>query len=333
VAKLTLGALAYGDIWYGGRTNNPWNIEEGSSGSSAGPASALAGGLVGFAIGTETLGSIVSPSTQCGVTGLRPTFGRVSRHGAMALSWSMDKIGPICRNVEDCALIFTAIYGADGQDATLVNTAFTWSPQQSVKNLRVGYLKSAFENERRHRPSDTEKSLNSNDTAVLDVLRNKIGVDLIEVALPDMPVEPMLMILIAEAAAAFDEITRNDRDDTLQWQTEEAWPNTFRTARFISAVDYIQANRLRTVLIQAMAKVMAEVDVFVTPSFGGTSLVVTNLTGHPVVVMPNGFNEDDLPTSISFVGGLYKEAETLTVANAYQNATDWHQQHPKMQYE
>ena len=332
VAKLTLGALAYGDIWYGGRTNNPWNIAEGSSGSSAGPASAVAGGLVGFAIGTETLGSIVSPSTQCGVSGLRPTFGRVSRHGAMALSWSMDKIGPMCRSAEDCALVMSAIYGADGHDPTMVNEQFTWSPERSVHDLRVGYLKSAFENKRRDRPNETHESKNGNDLAVLDVLRD-MGIDLIEFELPDVPLQAMMTILMVEGAAAFDDITRNDLDDSMQWQDDQAWPNLFRAARFIPAVEYVQANRLRTKMIREVAKVMESIDVFVMPSYGGMALVVTNLTGHPTAVVPDGFNEEGLPTSISFVGGLYKDAEALTVAHAYQQATDWHNQHPSMDWD
>ncbi len=336
IAKLTLGALAYGDIWFDGRTNNPWNIDDGSSGSSAGPASATAGGLVGFSIGTETLGSIVSPSTRCGVTGLRPTFGRVSRYGAMALVWSMDKIGPMCRSVEDCALVFSAIYGPDGHDRTITDVPFTWNPDLDAKALRVGYYKRAFD-ETRTPPNpdseseDDEPNIYPNNDHVLDVLREQ-GFDLIELDLPQIAMEPLLLTLFVEAAAAFDELTRDNADDLMAWQDEPAWPNTFRAARFIPAVEYVQASRARTVLIQQMAAVMAQVDVFVTPSFGGNVLQITNLTGHPAVVLPNGFNLKDTPTSISFVGGLYKEAETLAVAKAYQDATGWHLQHPKMVY-
>ncbi len=341
VAKLTLGALAYGDIWFGGKTKNPWDLSEGSSGSSAGSASATAAGLVGFSIGTETLGSIVSPSTRCGVTGLRPTFGRVSRYGAMMLSWSMDKIGPICRSVEDCALVFSAIYGPDGYDLNVVDRPFEWNPCPAVSDLRIGYVRSAFADSQ---PVESEPALQalreleskalktvSNDQQVLDVL-NTAGITLIPIDLPDFDLEPMFMILVAEAAASFDEITRNNLDDTMQWQADEAWPNLFRAARLIPAVEYIQANRVRTLIMQAMAKVMEQVDVFVVPSFGGNALTLTNLTGHPAVVLPNGFTEKGTPTSITFIGGLYKEAETLAVAKAYQDATDYHLQHPPLNF-
>lgn len=319
IAKLTLGAIAYGDIWFGGTTRNPWNLEEGSSGSSAGSGSAVAAGLVGFAIGTETLGSIVSPSTRCGVTGLRPTFGRVSRHGAMALCWSMDKIGPMARSVEDCALIFNAIYGTDGLDASLIDAPYEWIPERDPHSLRVGYVARAFED-------GTE-----NDRAVLDVLRG-LGIDLIPIALPDDDLEPLGAILMSEAAAAFSELTLDNLDDTLTWQDKEAWPNGFRAARLIPAVEYIQANRVRTLLMQKMAVLMQTVDVFVSPPFGGGTLVLTNYTGHPAVVVPNGFNEKGSPTSVTFVGNLYREAETLTLAKAYQDATDFHRQYPPMQY-
>ncbi|HLV36999.1 MAG TPA: amidase [Spirillospora sp.] len=341
IAKLTLGALAYGDIWFGGKTKNPWDITEGSSGSSAGSAAATAAGLVGFAIGTETLGSIVSPSTRCGTTGLRPTFGRVSRYGAMMLSSSMDKIGPICCSVEDCALVFNAIYGPDGLDLSVVDRPFDWKPDQPITGLRVGYVKSAFEKEPdiqsdaalqalAELQAEARKSLD-NDRAVLDVLRSQ-GVDLVPIELPDYDLEPMFLILVAEAAASFDEITRENLDDQMQWQADEAWPNLFRAARLIPAVEYIQANRIRMLVMQAMAAVMEQVDVFVVPSFGGNALTLTNLTGHPAVVLPNGFTGRGTPTSITFVGGLYKEAETLAVAQAYQNATDFHLQHPPLDF-
>ncbi len=321
IAKLTMGALAWGDVWFGGTTKNPWNIEQGSSGSSAGPASATAAGLVGFSIGTETYGSIVSPSTRCGVTGLRPTFGRVSRYGAMALSWSMDKIGPICRTVEDCALVFNAIRGPDGKDLTVVDLPFNWNVNLDIKKLRVGYFKSAFEAEREN------KQAKANDDAVLDGLRS-LGIELIPIELPDYPISAMSFILNAEAAAAFDDLTRSNRDDLLVRQIKNAWPNVFRQARLIPAVEYIQANRVRTMVMEAMAKIMSQVDVFVTPSYGGDVLLLTNLTGHPAVVVPNGFNEKGSPTSISFIGNLYGEAETLVVAKTYQDATDFHLKHP-----
>jgi len=322
VAKLTLGELAWGDVWFGGTTKNPWNLEEGSSGSSAGPASATAAGLVGFAIGSETWGSIVSPSTRCGVTGLRPTFGRVSRHGAMALSWSMDKLGPMCRNVEDCALVFDAIYGPDGNDLTVVDLPFNWDAGLDIKKLRIGYVKSAFEEDREN---IEWKAL---DEATLETLRSKLNLNLIPIELPDYPVDALSFILSAEAAAAFDDLTRSTRDDLMVRQIKNAWPNVFRQARTIPAVEYIQANRLRTMVMQAMTEVMSKVDVYVCPSYGGSNLLLTNLTGHPCVVLPNGFTEKGTPTSITFMGNLFGEAETLAVAKAVHDATKFHLRHP-----
>ncbi len=325
VAKLTLGALAWGDVWYDGKTRNPWNLEQGSSGSSAGSASATAAGLVPFAIGTETWGSIVSPSTRCGTTGLRPTYGRVSRSGAMALSWSMDKIGPICRTVEDCALVFEAIIGPDGRDQTLVDLPFNYDPNVDLKNLRIGYLKSLFEDESEYEDS-AEMEI---DAATLEKLR-ELGANLIPLELPDYPVEALAFILSAEAAAAFDELTRSGRDDLLVRQIRNAWPNVFRSSRLIPAVEYIQANRLRYTIIQEMQEIMSEIEVYVTPSFGGNNLLLTNLTGHPCLVLPNGFNDEGCPVSISFIGRLYDEARLLAVAKAYQDATDFHRQHPPL---
>lgn len=320
VAKLSMGALAWGDVWFGGKTRNPWNTEQGASGSSAGSAAATSAGLVAFAIGTETWGSIISPSTRCGVTGLRPTYGRVSRSGAMALSWSMDKIGPICRSVEDCALVFNAIYGPDGKDLTVVDLPFNWDPSLDVKDIHVGYLKDAF---------DEDYKTKKNDLAVLDILRS-LGVKLVPFALPEFPVDSLAFILNAEAAAAFDGLTRSNRDDLLVRQGKDAWPNVFRQARFIPAVEYIQANRLRILLMQQMADKMKGVDVFVTPSFGGDSLLLTNLTGHPAVVVPDGFDDKGSPTSITFIGNLFEEEQALRVAKAYQDSTDFHLRHPKL---
>jgi Asp-tRNA(Asn)/Glu-tRNA(Gln) amidotransferase A subunit family amidase len=322
VAKLTMGALAMGDVWYGGKTKNPWNLEQGSSGSSAGPAAATSAGLVAFAIGTETLGSIVSPATRCGVTGLRPSYGRVSRYGSMALSWSMDKIGPICRTVEDCALVFHAIYGPDGKDLTIINAPFGWDPSSDLHQIRVGYLTKAFEQKSRTK---------ENDQATLETMRS-LGIELIPFELPEFPARAISFILSAEAAASFDEMTRSGEDDLLVRQGQGAWPNTFRQARFIPAVEYIQANRLRTLLMQKMADQMKEIDVFVTPSYGGNSLLITNLTGHPTVVVPNGFDDKGNPTSISFTGSLFEEAKALRVAKAYQDATDFHLKHPSLNY-
>lgn len=320
VAKLSLGALAYGDLWFGGRTRNPWNTAQGSSGSSAGSAAAVAAGLVGFAIGTETYGSIVSPATRCGVTGLRPTFGRVSRAGAMALSWSLDKIGPLARSVEDCALIFTAIYGPDGTDRSVVAAPFEWQPDFNPRGLRVGYLQAAFEAAYPHK---------DNDARALAVLRD-LGFDLKPVTLPAYQMPALLLMLLGECAAAFDTLTRSNADDQLAWQDAEAWPNTFRTARFLPAVDYINAARLRVRLMEAMAALMQTVDIIVAPSFGGDVLPITNLTGHPAVVLPNGFNADGTPTSLSFIGALDHEAALLAFAKAYQDATDFHRHYPAL---
>ena len=320
VAKLTLGELAWGDVWFGGKTRNPWNLEQGSSGSSAGSASATSTGLVAFSIGTETWGSIVSPSTRCGVTGLRPTYGRVSRAGAMALSWSMDKIGPICRTVEDCALVFNAIIGADGIDQTVVDLPFNYNANVKLGNLRIGYYQSAFER---------DTTFKAQNDAVLAKLRGA-GANLIPIELPDYPINDLSFILSAEAAAAFDELTRSGKDDLLVRQIKNAWPNAFRAARFLPAAEYIQANRVRYLVIQAMEKLMSTVEVYVTPSFGGSNLLLTNLTGHPCVVVPNGFDKRGSPISISFVGRLYDEATTLAVAKVFQDATDFHQKHPPL---
>jgi len=321
VAKLTMGALAMGDVWFGGKTKNPWNQKQGSSGSSAGSAATTAAGLVGFSIGTETWGSILSPSTRCGVTGLRPTFGRVSRYGAMALSWSMDKIGPICRSVEDCSLVFNAIYGPDGKDLTVANLPFNWDPSLDLKDIRIGYLKKMFERKYRNK---------KNDEASLEALRS-LGVGLVPIDLPDLPVRSLSFILSAEAAAAFDELTRSNRDDLLVRQGRGAWPNSFRQARLIPAVEYIQANRVRTLLMEEMTKKMKGIDVYVAPTSGGNNLLLTNLTGHPAVVVPNGFDEKESPRSISFIGNLFEEAKTLRVAKAFQDVTDFHRKHPDLE--
>ncbi|MCS7081609.1 MAG: amidase [Bacteroidota bacterium] len=319
VAKLTLGELAWGDVWFGGTTRNPWNPEQGSSGSSAGSAAAVAAGLLVFSVGSETLGSIVSPSSRCGATGLRPTFGRVSRYGAMALSWSMDKLGPICRSVEDCALVLAAIQGPDGRDPSVVEAAFDWDRRPDYRRLRVGYLAQAFEADYPNKRFDEE---------TLRVLRQDLGLELVPVSWPDLPVQALRFILDVEAAAAFDEITRDGRIRQMRRQGRNTWPNTFRYARLIPAVEYVQANRLRTRLIEETARVFEELDVVVSPSFGGGTLLLTNLTGHPCVVLPNGFREDGTPTSITFIGKLFGEVELLSLAMAYQDATDFHRRHP-----
>lgn len=332
VAKLTLGALAQGDVWFGGMTRNPWKTDQGSSGSSAGPSSATAAGCVGFAIGSETLGSIASPSTRCGNTGLRPTFGRVPRTGAMALSWSMDKLGPICRSVEDCALVLNAIYGPDEQDPVVHDIPFNWDARLQPRDLRIGYLKADFDRMPKpdDKPEDKARRLASMklDQAVLDVLRTR-GVKLIEVKMPDLPFGAMRPLLLAEAAAAFDELTRSSRDKLLTAQGPNDWPNAFREARFIPAVEYINANRARTLGMEAMAAIFKTVDVIVAPTFS-SQLLITNLTGHPAVILPNGFREDGTPTSITFFGNLFAEAQLLATARAYQEATTWHLQRPPL---
>lgn len=323
-AKLTMGALAMGDVWYGEKTRNPWDIESGSSGSSAGSAASVSAGLLPFAIGTETLGSIVSPSTVCGTTGLRPTYGRVSRHGAMALSWSMDKIGPICRSVEDCAIVFDAIYGPDGKDLTIIDAPFNYAPVKSLKGMRIGYLKNAFESDYNNK---------TNDSLTLIELKN-LGAELVPLELPDnYPLSAMTSIISVEGAAAFDDMTRSNRDDLLVRQTKNAWPNSFRAARFVPAVEYLQVNRLRTRLIQEVYEVLkkSNVEVYVSPSYGGGNLSTTNLTGHPCVVLPNGFSKRGTPTSITFMGQLFQEGRVLAVAKAYQDATDFHRKHPDLQ--
>jgi Asp-tRNA(Asn)/Glu-tRNA(Gln) amidotransferase A subunit family amidase len=320
VAKLSLGALAMGDYWFGGRTRNPWNLEQGSSGSSAGSAAATVAGLVGFSIGSETLGSIVSPSTRTGATGLRPTFGRVSRAGAMALSWSMDKLGPLCRSVEDCALVLDAIHGSDGRDPTARDVPFPWDGEAGLHGLRIGYVPEAFEG---------DGPTVAFDRAALVTLRD-LGADLVPMSLPDeeYPLGALRVILSAEAAAAFDDLTRTGQDDELVRQTAGSWPNSFRTARFIPAVEYIQANRIRTMVMGAMHAAMDSVDVLATPSFAEGVLLMTNLTGHPAVVLPNGFDEEQTPVSFSFVGGLWKDDAAMRVAKAYQDATGHHLRHP-----
>jgi len=331
VAKLTLGELAQGDIWFGSTTKNPWKVDQGSSGSSAGPASATAAGLVGFSIGSETLGSISSPSTRCGTTGLRPTFGRVPRTGAMALSWTMDKLGPICRSVEDCAMVLDAIYGPDGQDNTVIDAPYNWNANLSPKTLRIGYVKSAFDTALTD-PADPKRTLHATkkfDDAALDVFR-RLGLNLIAVDLPDLPYDPMRIILNAESAAAFDELTRSDRDKELVQQGKFDWPNSFRTSRFIPAVDYVNANRLRSIAIQKWDELMRTVDVIVTPTGAAnlSQLVATNLTGHPAVIIPNGFRDDGTPVSLTFLGGLFEEGKLLAVARAYQEATGFYLKHP-----
>lgn len=347
VAKLSMGALAQGPKWFGGVTRNPWVPNEdrtGSSGSSAGPAAATAAGLVGFSIGTETLGSIVSPSSRCGVTGLRPTYGRVSRYGAMGLSWTMDKIGPICRGVEDCAAGLDAIYGPDKRDLTVGNPHFNWNPDLPLSSLRVGYLKSEFEFTPAANATDQQKQIAEKRNAMykeaLDVL-TKAGVKMTAIELPKFPTNNLRHILTAEAATAFDDITRNERINELSGQDIGDWPNTFRTNRFVPAVEYLRAQRARVLLMREMDKLMSQWDVFVSPAPGSASLIITNLTGHPAVCLPCGFLDvpagpnapvAHLPQAIMFTSGLYDEASALRVALAFEKATQWHTMHPKVDW-
>jgi Asp-tRNA(Asn)/Glu-tRNA(Gln) amidotransferase A subunit family amidase len=324
VAKLAMGALANGDVWFGGRTRNPWNPEEGSRGSSAGSASAVAAGLVGFAIGTETRGSILSPCTRCGATGLRPTFGMVSRHGAMALSWSMDKIGPICRSVEDCALVFDTIRGPDGHDETVIDMPFSWETDRDPRQLRVGYLRSAFDEE----PGKDQNEWYEFNLAALEAVRS-LGIELIPIELPEVPIGALGFILRVEAAAAFDEMTRTNVDETLVRQDPSAWPNRLRTARAVPAVEYLQANRVRRIAMHEMARILDGIDVYLSPT-RGDNLRLTNLTGHPAVVVPNGFRTNGTPTSITFCGNLFRDSEAMLLAKAYQDAAGVHLRHPEM---
>ncbi|HVC47122.1 MAG TPA: amidase [Terracidiphilus sp.] len=371
VAKLTLGALAMGDVWFGGRTRNPWNPAQGSSGSSAGPASAVSAGCVGFAIGSETLGSISSPSTRCGVTGLRPTFGFVPRTGAMALSWTMDKLGPIARSAEDCALVLNAIYGPDGKDTSVAAEPFHWG-SIDWRSLRIGYLKSAFDSispfksqpapaeETAAQKSDREKREAQRrqfharrvydqryDLAALARLR-QMGVTLIPVELPKLHYGAMTPLLNAEAAAAFDQLTLTGRDRLLTAQGPEDWPNIFRIARFYPAVDYIQANRARTQVVQQLSELFRHVDIIVTPTMD-TQLVATNLSGHPALIVPNGLRGADAPkppkvdtgdydniggpgtpVSITFLAGHYQDAKLAAFGHSYQQAAGFLNLHPNL---
>jgi len=321
LGKLTLGALAMGDVWYGGKTRNPWNLDEGSSGSSAGSAAATAAGLVPFAIGTETWGSIVSPCTRCGVTGLRPTFGSVSRAGGMALSWSMDKAGPICRSALDCGLVFQAIRGVDPADPGTLDVPFNYAPITHLNTRKIAYLDFLF---------DEKQGNRKNDSLTLEIFKD-MGVEFQTVSLPDdIPVDALSLILNVEAAAAFDELTRSNQDDLLVRQGIYAWPNNFRKARMIPAVEYIQANRIRNLLISKINKLFQDYDVIISPTSGGDQSLITNLTGHPCLVMPNGFNEKGSPASICLLGNLFDEGILIEVARHYQLATSFEDQHPPL---
>jgi Asp-tRNA(Asn)/Glu-tRNA(Gln) amidotransferase A subunit family amidase len=316
VAKLSMGALAMGGQWFGGMTKTPWNLEQSSSGSSAGSGAATAAGLVGFAIGTETLGSIISPSTRCGITGLRPTFGRVSRHGAMALSWTMDKVGPMTRSVADAMLVLRAIQGPDPLDPTTQTAApLAWSPTSPLARLRVGVLQADFDKAE----NGERKKLYADALASLA----KAGAKLSPITLPDFPLSGQLLMLSAEGAAAFDDITRDDRVAQLSGQKPGDWPNSFRSSRTIPAVEYIRSARARTLLMQEWAKFQSGWDVLVSPT-GSPSLTMTNLTGHPQIVVPCGFVNGNEPTGLLFTGRLYEEGKMARVAHAFQTTTKWH---------
>lgn len=321
VAKFTLGALAMGDYWFGGRTKNPWNLERGSSGSSAGSASATVAGLVPFAIGTETHGSIVSPSHTCGATGLRPTFGSISRSGAMTLSWSLDKIGPICRSAEDAATVFSYIHGTDMKDASAVNAAFNYNPNMDVKKLKIAYAKNIFDK------LDTA----AQEWNVLKQL-TAAGVELHPMQFPDTETYQFDMIGIvigSEAAAAFDAFTRLNIDDQMTRQTRNDWPNYFRQARTIPAIEYINTLRHRSILMEKTNAAMQKYDVVIAPSFGGRQLAITNLTGHPALCMPTGLSKQGTPNSITFLANLFKEEALLAFGKFFQSITPFDEMHPE----
>jgi len=319
-AKLSLGALAMDDSWFGGLTRNPWNLQTGSSGSSAGSTAATVAGLLPFAIGTETWGSIVAPSHVCGATGLRPSFGSISRSGAMVLSWSLDKVGPICRSAEDAAVVFYYIKGTDGKDESAVTRAFNYSGHINWKTLRIAYARNYFQ---KIPTSDAEWK-------VIEVFK-KLGAHPQAVDFPDSTIYPVPImgpIISSDCAASFDAFTRSNQDDQMNGQQKGDWPNQFRTARFIPAVEYINANRHRYTLIIDMNAFMKNYDVVIFPSFAGNQLAITNLTGQPVVCMPVGFTKDGMPTSVTLLGNLYDEATILATAKGYQDATDFNKKHP-----
>ena len=328
VAKLTSGELAIGDVWFGGKTRNPWNPELGSSGSSAGPASATSAGLVGFAIGTETNGSIISPASRCGIVGLRPTYGRVSRHGVMTLRWTLDKVGPLCRGVEDCALVFDAIRGPDGHDQTVVDLPFTWNRSRPLGRFHIGFVEQEFDEpaadsteEERQRWPRRRAALSQ----TLDVFR-RAGAVLEPISLPDLPARSIYAILGAEAGAAFDDLIRSGRVADLSGKGPNDRANQLRTSRFIPAVEYIQAQRARTILFREMERLLARCDAFLAPS-DSTSVTMTNLTGHPAVTLNAGF-VDGLPEAIMITGRLFDEGTLLRLAEAYEQSTDWHTRRP-----
>jgi Asp-tRNA(Asn)/Glu-tRNA(Gln) amidotransferase A subunit family amidase len=329
VAKLSTGALAVTARWFGGLTRNPWNTQQDASGSSAGPGAATAAGLVGFSIGTDTGGSIIGPSTRNGVTGLRPTFGRVSRHGAMTLAWTQDTIGPMCRSSEDCALVLDAIYGPDGKDNTIVDVPFNWDASGDVTKLRVGYLRAAFEGEIPADPQDPNRAselrqVRRNNEDALRIIRS-LGVTVVPFDLPDVPIEAIDFIRYAESAAAFDDLTRSGIITQVEQGPERSQrPDELRAGCFIPAVEFIQANRFRMRVMQQVDEALAGLDLFL-----GSNQAVTNRTGHPVISLPNGFFQGS-PTALHLTGKLFGDQEILLLAHAFQANTDFHLQHPKL---
>jgi Asp-tRNA(Asn)/Glu-tRNA(Gln) amidotransferase A subunit family amidase len=317
VAKLSTGALAVTAQWFGGLTRNPWNTQQDAAGSSAGPGAATAAGLVGFSIGTDTGGSIISPSTRNGVSGLRPTFGRVSRHGAMTLTWTQDTIGPMCRSAEDCALVLDAIHGPDGQDNTVLDVPFNWEASSDAAKLRVGYLSVAPE-----RVIDEQARRNEEDA--LRVIRS-LGVTVVPFSLPDVPIEAIDFIRYAETAAAFDDVTRAGILTGVEQGPEQSRrPDEIRSAYFIPAVEFIQANRLRMRVMEQLDEALGDLDLFI-----GSHQALTNRTGHPVISVPNGFSHGS-PTALHLTGKLFGEQEILLLAHAFQARTNFHLQHPKL---
>ncbi|WP_296699933.1 amidase [Algoriphagus sp.] len=319
VAKLVSGSLARGDVWFAGKTKNPWDLTQGASGSSAGSGSATSAGLVPFALGTETLGSITSPATRNGVTGLRPTYGRVSRYGVMSLSWSMDKIGPLARNAEDCEIIFQAIMGKDLNDPSTNEVPFN-HVSKSPKQLKVGLLKSDL---------DSDSTITGDNLrASLDIFK-EMGVEPDSISLPNhFPFSSFDIILRSEAGAFFDDLVRSGNVDMMVEQDGGSRANSLRQSRFIPAVEYLQANRQRRQLIEEVNKLFKDYDVIIAPSYRSRQLLITNLTGHPVISVPNGFDEKDRPTSFTLIGNLYDEGSILSLARAFQDATDFDEQHP-----
>lgn len=330
LAKLTTGELAVGDLWFGGRTRNPWNPENGSSGSSAGPAAAVAAGLVGFAVGTETGGSIVSPASTCGVVGFRPSYGRISRHGVMTLRWTLDKVGPLARTVEDCAFVLNAVYGPDGRDETVADLPFAWTPGSSLEGVRLGYVKHEFE----HPPESASveerakwQSRKSVLESTLDVFR-AAGATLEAITLPDLPAQSLYSILNAEAGAMFDDLVRSGRVRELSGKAANHRANQLRAARYIPAVEYIRAQRVRTLLLQQVNALFTRVDAFVA-SPSSASVTMTNLTGHPAIVLKSGFVEG-MPEAVMVTGRLFDESTVLGVAHAYERRTSWRDRHPSL---